>query len=69
MLTPQEKAICELLSKHTDREIGDQLGISEHTVNFHLRRIFSKFRVRSRTDAALRYLLFKSSDQEHQAFG
>ncbi|MGE3856335.1 MAG: response regulator transcription factor, partial [Dehalococcoidia bacterium] len=33
------------------RDIALALAISEHTVNFHLRNIFAKLRLRTRTQA------------------
>lgn len=56
-LTPREQEILEHLSKgYLDREIAARLGISGWTVHHHLRSIFAKLQVRTRTEAAVRYL-------------
>lgn len=56
-LTPREEEILELLSKgHRSKEIADQLSISYLTVATHLRNIYSKLHVQSRTEAVLKYL-------------
>lgn len=49
MLTPRESEIIKLILKgHTNKEIGEELFISHHTVNEHLKRIFRKLNVNSR---------------------
>ncbi|MDR7482083.1 MAG: response regulator transcription factor [Armatimonadota bacterium] len=56
-LTPREQEILDHLSKgYLDREIAARLGISSWTVHHHLRSIFAKLQVRTRTEAAIRYL-------------
>ena len=39
-----------------DKEIAGELGISVWTVHSHLKRIFAKFGVRTRTEAVVRHL-------------
>lgn len=56
VLAEREKEVLALLSKgYLYKEIADQLGISTHTVNSHIRRIYEKLHVRSRAQAVARY--------------
>jgi DNA-binding CsgD family transcriptional regulator len=48
-LTPREQAVACLASQAlTNQQIANRLGISPHTVNFHLRQIFKKLGIDSR---------------------
>ncbi|WP_435211293.1 LuxR C-terminal-related transcriptional regulator [Streptomyces sp. bgisy034] len=52
-LTETERSIAELAARGlTNREIGERLFRSPHTVNFHLRSVFRKLGVRSRVELA-----------------
>jgi DNA-binding NarL/FixJ family response regulator len=56
-LTPRElEVLQELVTGKTNQEIGLIMGVSEKTVEKHLRRIFEKMGVVSRVDAAVRAL-------------
>ena len=53
-LTACEVEILQLAAKrHSNRDIGEQLGISEATVRTHVSNILSKLHLASRTGAAL----------------
>ncbi|MCL4549144.1 MAG: response regulator transcription factor, partial [Bacteroidetes bacterium] len=56
-LTPREEQILELLSKgYLYKEIASELIISPDTVHNHLRKIYEKLQVHSRTEAVVKYL-------------
>lgn len=42
-----------------DKKIAEDLRISEETVNFHIRKVFQKFGVHNRVEAAILYLKVK----------
>jgi DNA-binding CsgD family transcriptional regulator len=50
-LTESEKSVVDLVARGlTNREVGEHLFMSRHTVDFHLRSIFRKLDVSSRVD-------------------
>jgi DNA-binding NarL/FixJ family response regulator len=56
-LTPREQAVLARVADGLpNREIASMLGISEHTVKFHLAAVFGKLGVSSRTEAVRRGL-------------
>ncbi|MGO4882040.1 MAG: response regulator [Bryobacteraceae bacterium] len=56
-LSPQEMRLLKLLTDgHQNKTAAAELGISVHTVNFHLRSIYEKLHVHSRSEAVARAL-------------
>lgn len=55
-LTAREEEILVLLSKgYSNKEIADRLNLGVETVRTHLKHIYEKMHVRSRTEAVARY--------------
>jgi DNA-binding NarL/FixJ family response regulator len=62
-LTPQELRLLKLLTEgHRNKTAAAELGISVYTVGFHLRSIYSKLHVHSRSGAVARALKEKLLD-------
>jgi len=56
-LTRREREVLELLSKGcVDKEIAHAMGIGVWTVHGHVKSIFRRLHVRTRTEAVVRYL-------------
>jgi DNA-binding NarL/FixJ family response regulator len=54
-LTPRETEVLQLLAEGlANKMIAQQLGISDHTVKFHVNAILSKLNAQSRTEAVVR---------------
>ena len=55
-LSPREREILELLAQgFANKEIAERVGIGETTVRWHLRHVYHKLHVRSRTEAAFKF--------------
>lgn len=55
-LSPREREILELLAQgFPNKAIADRVGVSDGTVRWHLRHVYNKLHVRSRTEAALKF--------------
>jgi DNA-binding NarL/FixJ family response regulator len=60
-LSAREREILDLLSQgFANKEIADRLNIAYQTVKVHLKHIYEKLHVRSRTEALLKYMSDKS---------
>ncbi len=56
-LTSREEETLALLTKgYTNKEIADSMNLSVETIRTHLKNIYSKMHVRTRTEAVARYL-------------
>jgi DNA-binding NarL/FixJ family response regulator len=59
-LTEREEECLRWLARgSSNKEIAQRMGVSASTVHFHLKSIYHKLHVRSRTEATLRYLQTK----------
>lgn len=57
LLTSREQRVLDLLAKGLAyKQIGDEMGISINTIRTHLRHIYEKLHVQSRTEAVAKYL-------------
>jgi DNA-binding NarL/FixJ family response regulator len=55
-LSPREREILELLAQGLpNKEIARRVGVNDGTVRWHLRHVYDKLHVRSRTEAALKF--------------
>ena len=55
-LSPREREILEFLAQgFPNKTIADRLGLTDGTVRWHLRHVYHKLHVRSRTEAALKF--------------
>lgn len=60
-LSPREREILELLAGgFANKAIADRLGLTDGTVRWHLRHVYHKLHVRSRTEAALKFRTAKT---------
>jgi DNA-binding NarL/FixJ family response regulator len=56
-LTPQEHALLKLLADgHHKKTAAQELGVSINTISFHLKNIYGKLRVHSKTEAVAKAL-------------
>jgi DNA-binding NarL/FixJ family response regulator len=56
-LSPREREILELLAGGLpNKQIAARAGLTDGTVRWHLRHVYNKLHVRSRTEAALKFL-------------
>ena len=63
-LSAREGQILQLVSEgDSNKLIAEKLDMSFETVHTHLKKVFKKLHVRSRTEAAMRYINSKMSEQ------
>lgn len=68
-LTPRETAVARLMACGlSNKEIGQALGITPHTVKNHSTKIFRKWRVNDRTQAVV-CVFFLELITPQEAFG
>lgn len=61
-LSPREREVLELVAEgFSNKEVADRLGISVEAVRWHLRHVYPKLHVHSRTQAALKFRRGKTS--------
>ena len=55
-LSPREREILELVAEgYPNKQIASRMGVTDGTVRWHLRHVYHKLHVRSRTEAALKF--------------
>jgi DNA-binding NarL/FixJ family response regulator len=59
LTTREEQILVQLSQGFTNKQIADSLGVTIDTVCSHLKHVFSKLHVSSRTEAAVRYTVSK----------
>ncbi len=60
-LSQREREILELVAEgFANKAIADRLGLTDGTVRWHLRHVYHKLHVRSRTEAALKFRTAKA---------
>jgi DNA-binding CsgD family transcriptional regulator len=63
-LTERQNAAARLVARgHSNSEIAALLGLSENTVKKHLKEVFERLRVSTRTELAVRYARLAASDE------
>jgi DNA-binding NarL/FixJ family response regulator len=63
-LSRREKEVLELVSRgYGNKEVADQLSITLETVRYHLKQVYEKLHVHSRTEAVLKYLGVESASK------
>jgi DNA-binding NarL/FixJ family response regulator len=64
-LSRREQEVLELLAQgFGNKEIAQSLSITSDTVRYHLKRIYEKLHVRSRTEAVARFVVARDSASE-----
>jgi DNA-binding NarL/FixJ family response regulator len=68
-LSPREAQVIELLAKgYLYKEVADTMGVSYATIHTHIRHIYEKLQVRSRTEAVVKHLSQMRRASEDESF-
>jgi DNA-binding NarL/FixJ family response regulator len=68
-LSPREAQVIELLAKgYLYKEVADTMGVSYATIHTHIRHIYEKLQVRSRTEAVVKHLSQMHRASEDESF-
>ena len=60
-LSPREREILGLVAEGLpNKTIAERVGLTDGTVRWHLRHVYHKLHVRSRTEAALKFRAVKT---------
>jgi len=66
MLSPRQTEVAQLVARGlSDKEIGNALNLSEETVSWHLRGVFRRFGVHSRSAAAADFVQQQSATRTY----
>jgi DNA-binding NarL/FixJ family response regulator len=60
----EEQILLQLSQGYSNKQIADKLDLSIDTVCTHLKHVFNKLHVRSRTEAVVRYMASKAPPQK-----
>lgn len=60
LTTREEQILVQLSQGYSNKQIAEKLGVSIDTVCSHLKHVFGKLHVSSRTEAVVRYMASKS---------
>lgn len=66
LTTREEQILVHLSQGYANKQIADKLGVSIDTVCSHLKHVFRKLHVSSRTEAVVRYLASKPAVQDQE---
>jgi DNA-binding NarL/FixJ family response regulator len=67
LTTREEEVLMLLAAGYSNKEIADRLELSIDTIKSHLKHIYDKMHVRSRTEAVARYIAAKPQTTESES--
>ena len=66
-LTPKEKIVLQYISRgYSNKEIAKSVEVTTHTVASHIKNIYRKLQIHSRTEAASEFYLHQTSSNQQQ---